>query len=449
MIGEIQARSPLHGAVVLGGLVAGYMLLQHVLGQATTMGLLASVITAVFILYLVRHMFFLVAAIDTRDRRPRTLTSDFLPSVTVLLPCHNEELVVEGLVNAIAALDYPRDRFQAIFINDKSSDRTGELLNSLVVGHANCFVIHRGSGTTGGKSGGLNAALNYASGQVLVVFDGDHHPRSDCLRHLVQHFDEPGVGAVQGRCVVENPFDTRLSRMVAIDYLCGYLVNMVGRQAVFGMPAYGGANCAIRADALKTVGGWNESSVTEDTDVTLKLVLDGWRVHYEALAIDSEQGVTTLRAFWRQRYRWARGHQQVCRDYRMDALRSPYLSIWEKVETMMFLYVFHVPVLCLAAVALVAAQSIGDIEVEYFVNLWPLIPLMFAGPLLELGGGLVIAGVRRRQALNLLIFPVLYVVSMGLCAKALCDDVVGRQYAWRKTARQVRIRQSAARATVQ
>lgn len=409
-------------------------------GTARTIGIGADILTVIFCIYLVRHLLFLGAALSPRLRRTAAGqgSDSFLPSVTVLLPCHNEELVVADLVAAVARLDYPRDRFQAIFIDDKSSDRTFDILRDEVTRHDGLYAIRRGPETTGGKSGGLNAALAFATGQILIVFDGDHNPHPDALRRIVKHFAEPNVGAVQGRCIVENPFETRLSRLVAIDYLCGYLVNMVGRQAVFDLPAYGGANCAIRSDLLRSLGGWNEESVTEDTDITLQALLRGWRVKFEPEAIDVEQGVTSVRRFWKQRYRWARGHQQVCRDYRRAVVVSPHLSLAEKIETMLFLYVFHVPALCVAALGLILSRAAINIDVQQGLDLWPLVPLMFAGPMLELGGGLVAAGVRRVRVLDLLLFPMLYVISMGLCTKALVEAYLGRSYSWQKTARSQR-----------
>ena len=74
---------------------------------------------------------------------------------------------------------------------------------------------------------------------------------------------------MQGRCVVRNSVQSRLARSIAIDYFSGYLVNEYGRQALFELPAYGGANCAVRVSTLRRLGGWNTESVTEDTDLTL------------------------------------------------------------------------------------------------------------------------------------------------------------------------------------
>ena len=128
---------------------------------------------------------------------------------------------------------------------------------------------------------------------------------------------------MQGRCIVRNSVQSKLARSIAIDYFSGYLVNEYGRQALFELPAYGGANCAVRATTLRRLGGWNTESVTEDTDLTLRVVMLGDRVRYDITAVDTEEGATTLRRFISQRYRWARGHQQVWRDYRGYVLRTP------------------------------------------------------------------------------------------------------------------------------
>ena len=131
--------------------------------------------------------------------------------------------------------------------------------------------LHRPAGSPGGKSGALNAALEHARGEVIVVFDADHKCRSDVIKRLVRHFADPTVGAVQGRCIVRNSEESSLAKTIAIDYYCGYLVNEYGRQSLYSLPAYGGANCAVRASSLRALGGWNEDSVTEDTDLTLRL----------------------------------------------------------------------------------------------------------------------------------------------------------------------------------
>ena len=391
-----------------------------------------------FCTFLLRHCAFAVSAMRAAPvdlRTPRVADPSFLPSVSVMVACKNEEAVLPALVGSLLELDYPRDRLELILVDDGSTDRTGALLDEYARRHPHLRCVHRPRRATPGKSAALNAAVRIAIGQIFVVFDADHQPRPDVVRRLVSHFCDPRVGAVQGRCEIRNPGDSLLARLIALDYFAGYLVNEYGRQSLFRLPAYGGANSAVRASSLRALGGWNEDSVTEDTDLTLRLLLRGEHIRYDVNAVDREEGVVTLARFWRQRYRWARGHQQVFRDYWRHVWSSPRLSRWQKVETMMFLFVFHVPVasaLGLVVFAVATAQGsspAGPFPVSVF---WT---LLFLGPLLELGAGLLVAEADRREALVLAFFLPLFLVSMALCAKAWIDAALGRPYGWAKTAR--------------
>ena len=351
------------------------------------------------------------------------------------MACHNEERVLERLLAALDALRYPAGRLQLILIDDNSADRTGELLDRWAAGDPCGTVLHRPAGSTGGKSGALNAALPRVTGDVVVVFDADHRPRPDVLLRLARHFADPGTGAVQGRCRILNGADSLVAELVEIDYLGGYLVNEYGRQGVYQLPAYGGACCAVRTASLRAVHGWNEHTVTEDTDLTLRLLLSGQRVRYDVTAVDEEEAVVTVRRYWTQRYRWARGHQQAWREFRGAVWRSRRLSALEKIETTtMFLLSFHLPVFALAGLGLLLTGAIGAGGAlgQASSVLWTLLLL---GPLLELSSGLLLAGAPRRKAWLLLFFLPLFALSMALCTKAWLDGVLGRPYTWAKTKR--------------
>lgn len=394
-----------------------------------------------FTAYFVRHLAFAITAIDAARRTARrggptgTTATDFEPSVSVLVACRDEELVVDGLLPALRALDYPADRLEFVLVDDGSGDRTWERLSQWASEEPRVTLFRRAAGAGGGKSGALNEAFSRARGEIVVVFDADHRPRPDVVRRLVSHFRDPGVGAVQGRCRISNPDDSLLSRIVWMDYLAGYLVNEYGRQSLFQLPAYGGANCAVRATSLRAVGGWNAQSVTEDTDLTARLVLRGERVRYDVDAVDDEEAVTDLAQFWNQRYRWARGHQQVCRDYRRAVRRSPHLSAVEKLELTMFLFVFHLPVASALGLVVFGLWMFGIAHPFNDAQTFVFWTLLFLGPLLELGGGLLISGAPRRTASTLVFFVPIFFVSIALCTKAWWDHALGRTYAWSKTPR--------------
>jgi cellulose synthase/poly-beta-1,6-N-acetylglucosamine synthase-like glycosyltransferase len=185
---------------------------------------------------------------------------------------------------------------------------------------------------------------------------------------------------------------------------------------------------------LHTLGGWNPETVTEDTDLTLRVLLLGQRVRYDVTAIDYEEAVVTARRFWTQRYRWARGHQKCMRDYLWAMLRSRHLSAVEKSESVLFLFTYHVPVLAGLGLLLTALRAF-DIGGQPIVGLLPLSMLLFIGPLAELTVGLLVGRVERRAAWSLLGFLPAFALSIWVTTRAYLDGMLGRPYAWVKTTR--------------
>ncbi|MGY1689265.1 glycosyltransferase [Geodermatophilus sp. SYSU D01105] len=406
-------------------------------GVDHTLGVLAGALNVVFGVYFCRHLAFAVAAARWAERD--LLAADvglegYTPQVAVFVGCKNEELVVDGMVTALLALDYPADRLTLVVVDDGSDDATGAKLDAWAAVEPRLRVLHRATGSGGGKSGALNDALGLVDAEIVLVFDADHEPEPTALRRLVRHFRDPVVGAVMGRCVIRNGKDSTMAGTVFVDYLSGYLVNEYGRQALFELPAYGGANCAVRMSTLRALGGWNPTTVTEDTDLTLRILMAGQRVRYDVSAIDYEEAVVTPQRFWKQRYRWARGHQKCLRDYWRPLMRSPYLSLLEKVETTLFLLVYHVPVLSGLGLLLTVLRAfgIGDLPV---VSILPLSMLLFVGPLAELCVGLLIGRVERRSAWRLLGFLPAFALSIWITSRAYVDGMLGRPYTWVKTSR--------------
>ncbi|MCP4222568.1 MAG: glycosyltransferase [Actinomycetia bacterium] len=412
------------------------------IGLQTTVSTVAVGLQVMFVAYFLRHMVFAVSAMSASAERTVDSHIDHyeagvgtLPSVTVMVACKDEVLVVDHLVMALDELDYPADLLEKIIVDDGSEDGTAEALDYWAAWTPDLVVLHRPSGLGGGKSAALNTALKHARGDIIIVFDTDHTPRSDVVVRHVRHYTDSRVAAVQGRCVVRNAGDSVIARLVAIDYSAGYLVNEFGRDDVFQLPAYGGANCSVRASTLRAVGGWNPNTVTEDTDLTLRLVLIGEIIKFDVTAIDEEEAVISLRRFWRQRYRWARGHQQAARDYRYAIWRCPELSLMERIESMMFLHAFHIPIATMVTTILAGLWMTGiatPIDPLATFVLWT---LLFLGPLLELGAGLVLGGHDRRDARAMAFFIPLYFVSGALCTMAWLDAVINRHYDWVRTAR--------------
>jgi cellulose synthase/poly-beta-1,6-N-acetylglucosamine synthase-like glycosyltransferase len=425
--------------LVLCGYVLLFLAAVWLAGVDRVLGVLAGGLNVAFALYFFRHLAFAVSA--ARWVGADLLAADvdldgYAPAVAVLVSCKNEALVVDGMMTALLRLEYHADRISFVVVDDASEDRTGELLDGWAAKEPRLRVLHRQPGAPGGKSGALNEALGLVddAADVVVVFDADHEPEPNALRRLVRHFRDPQVGAVMGRCVVRNGAESSMATTVFVDFLSGYLVNEYGRQALFELPAYGGANCAVRTATLRALGGWNPHTVTEDTDLTLRVVISGQRVRYDVTAIDYEEAVVTARRFWTQRYRWARGHQKCMRDYLWPVLRSRHLSAVEKCESVLFLFTYHVPVLAGVGLVLTVLRAFG-VGAEPIVGLLPLSMLLFVGPLAELTVGLLVGRVERRAAWSLLGFLPAFALSIWVTSRAYLDGMLGRRYAWVKTSR--------------
>jgi cellulose synthase/poly-beta-1,6-N-acetylglucosamine synthase-like glycosyltransferase len=422
---------------VLAGYVLVFTATAVVFGIAPVLGVIAGALNLVFAAYFFRHLAFAISA--ARWAGADLLAADvdldgYTPAVAVLVGCKNEELVVDGMVTALLGLDYPADRLTLVVVDDGSDDGTGERLDAWAAVEPRLRVLHRPPGAGGGKSGALNDALATVDAEIALVFDADHEPEPNALRRLVRHFRDQQVGAVMGRCVIRNGEDSTMATTVFVDFLSGYLVNEYGRQALFELPAYGGANCAVRMSTLRGLGGWNLETVTEDTDLTLRVLISGQRVRYDVSAIDYEEAVVTARRFWTQRYRWARGHQKCFRDYAWPILRARHLTVVEKCESMMFLLGYHVPVLSGIGVLLTVLRAFG-IGDQPVVGLLPLSMLLFVGPLAELTAGLLVGRVERRAAWSLLGFLPAFALSIWITTRAYLDGMLGRPYSWVKTSR--------------
>ncbi|MCB9411855.1 MAG: glycosyltransferase family 2 protein [Actinobacteria bacterium] len=424
------------GTWLIVAMVAGAVALLTLLGSSGFVFVISAFLSALFLLYLIRHVAFGVSAgLWGRATLDSPADLSFRPPLSVIVACKNEELVVDTLVDRLLDLEYPADRLQVVIVDDNSDDRTGEILDARAAEEPRLRILHRPPGSTGGKSGALNDAWDLCTGEILVIFDADHEPDPDTLLRIARHFEDDQTGAVMGRCVIKNRDDSLISRLVWLEYLSGYLCDEFGRQAVYGLPAYGGANCAVRVSALNYVGGYNEHSVTEDTDLTLRLLLAGYRIRFDPTALDYEEAVPTLAQYRKQRYRWSFGHHQCWRDYGRAVTRANTLSPLEKVETLMFLWLYHVPVASFMSLMLIPLLLLG---LGASLGSWVLVlfPLFLLGPFLQIGSSLLMTkdASPKHVWLMFLLIPVV-IAYVFTCSRSWYNGVRSKPYTWVKTAR--------------
>ena len=236
-----------------------------------------------------------------------------LPRITVQLPLFNELYVVERLVKAVTEIDYPRDKFE-IQVLDDSTDETVKVAEAVVAKYAqqgfDIHYIHR-SDRTGFKAGALENGLKSAKGDLLAIFDADFVPKPDCLRKLVDFFTDPLVGCAQMRWSHINGNYNLLTRLQTIMLDGHFVVEQTTRNRAGGFFNFNGTAGIWRRQAIEMSGGWQHDTLTEDTDLSFRAQLMGWRFVY---LLDEEAPAeipVEINAFKAQQRRWAKGVMQV------------------------------------------------------------------------------------------------------------------------------------------
>jgi 1,2-diacylglycerol 3-beta-glucosyltransferase len=237
-----------------------------------------------------------------------------LPIVSLLVAAKNEEVVVTDLVQMLCAIDYPVDRTEIWIVDDASTDRTPEILDRLAQTYRQLQVLHRPTGSTGGKSGALNQVFSLCRGDIIGVFDADAKIDPQMLRAVVPIFNNPVIGAVQVRKSIANYRTNFLTRGQATEMaLDSYLQEQ--RITIGGIGELRGNGQFVSRQALNSCGGWNEQTITDDLDLTLRLHLSNWKIGFLSQPAVAEEGVTTINSLWHQRNRWAEGGFQRYLDY--------------------------------------------------------------------------------------------------------------------------------------
>ena len=243
------------------------------------------------------------------------------PSVSIVVAAKNEEAVIGRLVKGLCNLDYPQDRYEVWIVDDNSSDRTPHVLAELAQQYPNLNVFQRPLGSGGGKSGALNQVLPLTKGEIIGVFDADAQVSPDLIRRVVPLFEKPRLGAIQVRKAISNlSANAWIRGQVAEMAFDSYIQQQ--RTALGGVGELRGNGQFVRRVALDDCGGWNEETITDDLDLTIRLHLHRWDIDFMLLPAVQEEGVTRSTALWHQRNRWAEGGYQRYLDYWQLILRN-------------------------------------------------------------------------------------------------------------------------------
>jgi cellulose synthase/poly-beta-1,6-N-acetylglucosamine synthase-like glycosyltransferase len=263
------------------------------------------------------HRYYLVYLyMRNRDKEPRPGPALVpLPVVTIQLPLYNEMYVADRLIEAVCAIDYPRELLEVQVLDD-STDETRDIAALAVRRFAaqgiDIKFFHRTS-RAGYKAGALEAGLKVARGEFVAIFDADFIPTPDFLLRLMPQFADRTVGMVQARWGHINQDYSLLTKIQSI-LLDGHFVLEHGARNRSGcFFNFNGTSGVWRSRAITDAGGWQHDTLTEDLDLSYRAQLRGWRFLFLADLVTPAEVPVEMNAFKSQQHRWAKGSIQTCR----------------------------------------------------------------------------------------------------------------------------------------
>lgn len=237
------------------------------------------------------------------------------PFVSIMIPAHNEAVVIERTLNAMVRLNYPKDRYEIIVINDNSKDDTGKIINKMIDRYPESLINHIeviGDRGGKGKSNALNIGYQEAKGDFLVIYDADNTPNAMALRYLVHEvLKDDNYAAVIGKFRTRNKKKNILTRFINIETLSFQWMAQAGRWELFKLCTIPGTNFIIRQTVIEEIGGWDPDAIAEDTEISFRIYEMGYRIAFMPLAETYEQEPETVRVWLKQRSRWVNGNLYV------------------------------------------------------------------------------------------------------------------------------------------
>ncbi|MEY3099384.1 MAG: hypothetical protein RIS63_272 [Bacteroidota bacterium] len=277
--------------------------------------------------YSVIQLSLAIAYVRNKKKQQSRVTPDFdlasAPKVTVQLPMFNEMYVAERIIETVAEMDYPRDKFQ-IQVLDDSTDETKDIIANKCAEVAargiNIQHVHR-TDRTGYKAGALDDAMDKVEGEFIAIFDADFVPSKDFLLRTIPYFQADNVGVVQTRWGHLNKDYSLLTELQAFGLNGHFAIEQGGRNVSGHYINFNGTAGVWRRSTIDDAGGWEHDTITEDLDLSYRAQMKGWRfVYLEEVESPAELPIT-MSALKSQQHRWMKGGAEV------------FIKMWKRLAT--------------------------------------------------------------------------------------------------------------------
>lgn len=360
-----------------------------------------------------------------------------LPRVTVQLPIFNELYVVERLIRSVVALDYPKDLID-IQVLDDSTDETRELASGIVkefreqgyqIEH-----LHR-TDRTGFKAGALQAGLQVAKGEFILIFDADFVPAPEIIHETIDYFTDSGVGMIQTRWGHINRGSNFLTKVQALLLDGHLLIEQTARNRSGRFFNFNGTAGIWRKTCIEDAGGWQHDTLTEDLDLSYRAQIKGWRFVFVPHVITPAELPMEMNAFKAQQHRWAKGAIQTCKKI-LPRVWESQLPLRIKLEATFHL-TSNFAYLLLALLAVLIQPNPKNAGLHWDSIILIDVPIfMMASFSIFVFYGVVLRELKYPWYKILVYVPMLIATGIGLClnnAKAVLEAVFNHQTDFART----------------
>lgn len=299
---------------------------------------------------------------EKKDLDGRTFT---LPTCTILIPAHNEEKVIAHTIEAMLRLEYPKDRLKVLVINDGSTDATREIIRHYAGQdpRVQLFDVPVGEGGRG-KSRALNLGVRRVTSDVIAIYDADNTPDSRALRYLVaQLLEHAELGAALGKFRTVNKNINLLTKFINIETLSFQSMLQAGRWQMHNVATLPGTNFVMWTRLIRQLGGWDEEALTEDSELSIRIYQEGYKIKFVPYAVTFEQEPQEWNVWVRQRTRWVRGNNYVVGKFlkHIPKFRSKRL-MFDVLYTLSLYYVFFIAIVISDLLFIVSALNLVSIS---------------------------------------------------------------------------------------
>lgn len=354
------------------------------------------------------------------------------PTFSLIVPAKDEEIVVRRCLDGILGLNYPKDKVEVIVVDGDSKDSTVSICSEFSAKYPETFRIITEEDSDG-KPAALNLGLRQATGDIVGVFDADSLPESQTLRKVASYFRDPKIKAIQGRTTSLNERRNILTRVIAMEEKTWFQASLVGKENLRLFVPLTGSCQFVRREVLEELGGWDETSLTEDVELALRLVERKYLIKYAPDICSGQETPNGLSDLFKQRVRWYRGYMETALKYgrlleslnrrTVDAeisLASPFLMV---ISLLSYINWFNVAFF-------MSRDSLT-------INFTGLVIALTAVSLISIGFALA-ASEKPLKIRNLLWIPSIYIywfIQIWFAGWAFIKLVFRRKRVWNKTAK--------------